>query len=118
MMTAQAGNLSAKTVWGKVVLFLKEHKQIALHVACGDITDVKMEGGKFYINVLEGMLINLLEEGRREIEKALRWQGLDMELVIVVKETEVSKAEKDIRRLKEVFEDVEVIKKKYKMIWR
>ena len=108
------GNLSAKTVWGKVVLFLKEHRHIALHVACGDITDVVLDGEKFVVNVYDGTLVNLLTEGRREIESALRWQGLEHKLVVNVKEVEYTKIEKDIMRLSEVFDNVIIKKFNYK----
>ena len=49
------------------MLYLKEHRQVALHVACGDITDISLSDGKFTINILEKMIASLLEEGRREI---------------------------------------------------
>ena len=101
-----AGKLTAKTIWGKVVLFLKEHRHIALHVACGDITDTVLEGDKLVVNVYDGALVKLLADGKREIENALRWQGLEHKLVINIKETEYSKSELDIKRLNEVFEKV------------
>ena len=100
------GNLSAKTVWGKVVLFLKEHRHIALHVACGDITDVQLDGDKLILNIFDGTLVNLLTEGKREIENALRWQGIEHKLVINIKETEYTKTEMDIKRLKAVFDSI------------
>ncbi len=99
-------------------MYLKEHRQVALHVACGDITDVEMRDGKLIINVLERMIVSLLEEGKREIERALRWQGLELEVVVNLKEQESSLAEKDEKRLKEVFENVTIIEKRNKLIWR
>ena len=111
-------NPSAKTVWGKIVLYLKEHKEIALHVACGDITDVQIDGGKLIINTFEGTLVSLLEEGKKEIERALRWQGLELDVEIKIKQLEVENAAKDIEKLKEVFDDVSIVKRKNKMIWR
>lgn len=98
------------------MLYLKEHRQVALHVACGDITDISLENGKFTINVLEKMIASLLEGGRGEIERALRWQGLDLELVINLKEQSYSKAEQDINKLKEIFDDVKVMHNKFN--WR
>ena len=88
------------------MLFLKEHRHIALHVACGDITDVELDGNKFILNVYDGTLVGLLADGRREIESALRWQGLEHKLVINVKEVEYTKVEKDLKRLAEVFDKV------------
>lgn len=93
-----------------MVLYLKERKQISLHVACGDITDVVLENGKIIVYVYDGMMINVLKEGKREIENAIRWQGLELELVIAVKEHKDEKANQDIKRLKEVFENLEIIK--------
>ena len=72
-------------------------------MACGDITDISIENGTLTINVVDGMIINLLEEGKKEIEKALRWQGFDLEVKINLKEEEFSKVEKDRKILTEVF---------------
>lgn len=107
--------LSPRTIWGKVVLYLKNNHQVALHVACGDITDVAIENGKFVVNVLDGMLVNLLVEGKREIERALSWQGLDFELVINCKKVELSTSEHDLKRLREVFGDVKITRTK--LVW-
>lgn len=109
-MQAYTGNLSARTVWGKVVLFLKEHRQIALHVACGDITDVALDGNNFIINIEDGMMQNLLNEGKREIESALRWQGLDLNVILNIKVIEKSLVEQDIEKLKSLFGEKLVIK--------
>lgn len=87
-------------------MFLKEHRHIALHVACGDITDVELNGSSLVLNVFDGTLVNLLSEGKREIENALRWQGLEHKLVINIKETQYSKTEIDIKKLKDVFDKV------------
>ena len=106
--------MSAKTIWGKVVLYLKERRQIALHVACGDITDVELGQGKLIINVYDGMLLNLLYAGKRDIESAIRWQGLDLQLEICVKEAESNVSQRDLKRLKEIFEDVSIIGKRTK----
>ena len=67
-------------------MYLKEHKEIALHVACGDITDVAIEGDNLIINVFDGMLVNLIIEGKKEIEKALRWQGLELNVRVNCKQ--------------------------------
>ena len=57
------------------------------------------------INVNEGMLINLLNDGKREIENALRWQGLDIGVKINIKQIKKSEEEQDIEKLKDVFGD-------------
>lgn len=62
------------------------------------------------------MLINLLQEGKREIERALRWQGLDLEVKINCKQEVLSTSEQDLKRLNEVFEEVEI--KRTNLLWR
>ena len=98
-----ASTLSPKNVWGKVVLYLKEHKKISLYVACGDITDVKIGNGKLYIKSSDDFLISVLDDGKRELENALRWQGLNLEVEIVKFENENQKREKDILKLSKLF---------------
>lgn len=97
--------LSPKNVWGKVVLYLKENKKVALYVACGDIVDVKIENDSLIIQSSDDFLVGVLEDGRRDIENALRWQGLDLKLVIVKFESSKQKQEKDILKLIRLFGD-------------
>ena len=85
------------------MLFLKEHKEVALHVACGDITDVEIKDGVLTINASDKTMLSLLETGKREIERALSWQGLELEIKIVEKEKEISKSEEDLNKLKRLF---------------
>ena len=98
------------------MLWLKERREIALHVACGDITDVAIDGNKFIINLFDGMLVGLIQEGKRKIESALRWQGLEMEVVVNSKQEVLSTSDADIKRLKEVFDDVQITQSN--LIWR
>lgn len=92
------------------MLYLKERRRIALQVACGDITDVELKENKLIINISDGMIYNLLSEGKRELENALKWQGLDLEIDINVKKEELSTQEKDIEKLKDLFGENLVIK--------
>ncbi len=94
--------LSVNNVWGKIVLYLKEHKKVALHVACGDITNAKIEDKKLIVRTSDDFLIDVLESGRKEIENALRWQGLDMEFVVQKFESNEQKINKDVKKI-EVF---------------
>lgn len=95
--------LSAKNVWGKIVLYLKENKKVALHVACGDITNASIENGFLIIKSSDDFLINILEEGRRELENAIRWQGLDLKLEIVKFESQKQRQDNDISKLVKFF---------------
>ena len=92
------------------MLYLKERRQIALHVACGDITDVRLDGENLVINIEDGMMLNLLTEGKRELESAIRWQGLDLNIVINVKKIEKTAEEQDIEKLKQIFGESLIIK--------
>ncbi len=100
--------LTANNVWGKVVLYLKEHKKVALHVACGDITNAKIEDGKLVIRSSDDFLIDILENGRREIETAIRWQGLELKFEVVKFESSEQKINKDIKKVQNFFKGVEV----------
>ena len=106
----KTSSLSPKTVWGKVVLFLKEHRRVALHVACGDITEVAIEGNNLIVKVYDTMLADLLSEGRRDIENALSWQGLEMNFKYEVVQKVVPPQEEDIEKLKKLVGKYLIIK--------
>ncbi len=89
---------------------MKEHRLVALHVACGDIVNVAIENDKFIIKTEDGMLTNLLKEGKREIERALSWQGLDLKVEIEILQKEKTKAEEDIENIKSKINDIIIIK--------
>ena len=97
--------LSPKNVWGKIVLYLKENKKVALHVACGDITNVEINGDKLIVRSSDDFLLSILEDGRREIENAIRWQGLNLSLELVKFESKAQLQEKDIVKLTRLFSD-------------
>lgn len=90
------------------MLFLKEHHKVALHVACGDITNAKIENGDLVIRTSDAFLVDVLENGRKDIEAALRWQGLDLGFKIVKFESTEQKIEKDIKKLRALFGTIEV----------
>ena len=79
-------------------------------MACGDITDVAISSNDFIINIDDGMMLNLMREGRREIESALRWQGLELNVVINTKNIIKSPCEQDVEKLQKIFGEVLTIK--------
>ncbi len=95
--------MSANNVWGKVVLYLKEHKKVALHVACGDITNAVIEGNKLVIRSSDEFVVDVLTGGRGEIENALRWQGLDLQFEVVKFDSAQQKEQRDIKKLENWF---------------
>lgn len=76
---------------------------MALHVACGDITNAKIENGKLIIRTSDDFLAGVLEDGRRDIEAAIRWQGLELMFVVEKFESTEQKINKDIKKLENFF---------------
>ena len=82
---------------------MKEHHKVALHVACGDITNATIENGKLTIKSSDDFLIDVLENGRRDIETAIRWQGLDLKFEVIKFESAEQKFNKDLKKLQSFF---------------
>lgn len=82
---------------------MKEHKKVALHVACGDITNAQLEDGKLVIRSSDDFLIDVLENGRKDIEAAIRWQGLELQFVVEKFESAQQKIAKDIKKVENFF---------------
>ncbi|MBQ8844489.1 MAG: hypothetical protein IJ008_00560 [Clostridia bacterium] len=81
-------------------MYLKERKKVALHVACGDITDVEIKNGTLIIRNRDDFLIGVISEGKKEIEQALNWQGLNMQVSVEKIQTVLPEHEQDISKLK------------------
>ena len=72
-------------------------------MASGDITDVLIEGNKLIVRSSDDFLINVLEDGRRDIENAIRCQGLNLSFEIVKFESALQMQEKDLVKLSRMF---------------
>ncbi len=72
-------------------------------MACGDITNAIIEGDKLVIRTSDDFLIDVLENGRKDIETAIRWQGLELKFEIVKFESTEQKIAKDIKKLENFF---------------
>ena len=105
--------LSPRTQWGKLVIYLREHNNIALHIACGDITEVDVEDGVFKIYTTESYIIDMLEseDNKKQLQAAINWLGYEKyELVQRQKQKGIKE---DIETLKKYFgEDIKIIEKK------
>lgn len=64
------------------------------------------------------MLVNLLQVGKKDIENAIRWQGLELEVEICVKQLAKDKVQEDMQKLQNIFEEVSVKEVKQKLIWK
>lgn len=89
---------------------MREHHAVALHIACGDITDVELNNGVFYINTTEDFLYELLksEENIQELKKAFEFFKID-KFEIIKKEKTLSTSAHDLKILKELFNDKLII---------
>lgn len=101
----QSDNISPKTIWGRVVVNLRERNNIALHIICGDITNVSLENNVFVLSVEEDYIIDLLSqpENASELKKAFASNGVN-EYKILKKEKQKGVAS-DIETLKKYFGD-------------
>lgn len=70
-----------------------------------------IKDGTLTIIASDNTMLSLLENGRREIERALSWQGLELKLEILEKKREPSKKEQDLSVLRKIFGDKLKIKK-------
>lgn len=96
--------LSPRNIWGKVIIYLREHKAVALHIACGDITDVEYANETFIINTDESFLYELLktEENLKELKRAFEHFGIK-HFEILKKDKKLSKSQYDLTILKDIF---------------
>lgn len=69
--------LPARSLWGKLTTYLREHNNIVLHIVCGDITDVETENDCFIVNTTQDYIYNLLQEehNHKEMQKAFEYLG-------------------------------------------
>lgn len=107
--TIDQGVLSPRDIWGKVIIYLREHHCVALHIACGDITDVVFDNDKFIIGTTETFLYDLLksEENQNDLKRALKAFNIE-NFEVALKEKILTKSQRDIAKLNKYF-DGEII---------
>ena len=79
LKTTNYKNLSARTLWGKIIVYLREHNNNILHIVCGDITDVSIENDKFIIKTTEQSIIDMLNEtdNYKQLQNAFKFFGYE-----------------------------------------
>ena len=67
--STKVGNehLTAKTLWGRLVIYLREHNQVILHIVCGDIENVKYDGDTLIISPEQKNVVDLLNEKKVQL---------------------------------------------------
>lgn len=110
--STKVGNehLTAKTLWGRLVIYLREHNQVILHIVCGDIENVKYDGDTLIISPEQKNVVDLLNEKNNydELKKALTFMG--QEKFEIRLDEKVQKIEENIKTLKKYFSNVNIIK--------
>ena len=104
-------SLTAKSLWGKVVLYLKEQKLISLYIACGDIMEVSLNENKFVIKTEEQLIYSILmsPENFKFLKQAFDWVNFKGEIEVIKIESQEEKIEKDIKKLKDLNLDLTII---------
>ena len=77
-------NQNVKSIWGKVILYLKTKKYITLQIACGDIVNVELVGKNFVINTEDQMVYNTITapQNLQALKDAFKWLELDFEIIV------------------------------------
>lgn len=98
-------SINAKVVWGKIITYLREHHLSALHIACGDIKDVKIEGDNLVVSTDQEYLFQIIskQENVFEIKNALSFLGLNLKPVVKLLDKPSVETEADLLVLKEMF---------------
>ena len=99
--------LTPRDIWGKVIIYLREHHAVALHIACGEITDVDIKDDTFIIRTAEDYLYELVEiEDNKEILKSAFASVGVTNFKVEKKDKIYNRAGLDIAILKEVVGDL------------
>lgn len=102
--------LSPRTQWGKLIVYLREHNNIALHVACGDISDVFIENNVFIIRTDQEYIYDMLntQDNQKQLQEAFLFIGINKYKIL--KSETLENTEQIVHKLKEYFGDNVIIK--------
>lgn len=101
---------SASTLWGKVVLELRESKYPVLHTACGDIRKTQLEGNILRVFIETDYIYNILkkEENFELLSKTV--EKINPGLVVSLQYIQDKTVDENITKLKRKFGDlIEII---------
>lgn len=101
---------SARNIWGKIIIYLREHHAVALHIACGDIVDVSFDGETFLINTTDTFLYELLKQDENMKDLTNAFNNFNIKKFDIIKKEKIlTKSQEDILKLKQVFGDKLII---------
>lgn len=103
---------SAKVVWGKIITRLREQHLAALHVACGDITDVEIEKDELIISTNQEYLLSIIsnDENLNEIINAIKYLGYNLKPVFKLADKPSQLIEEDLKTLRDNVGEYLIIK--------
>lgn len=104
--------LSAKTIWGKLVIKLRENGNIALHIVCGDITDVEIIDDVFVVSSPQQYIVDMLNlpENYKDIQNGLKKLSSKK---LEIRQCEKQKSDEDnINILNKFFDNRVIVNKK------
>ena len=107
-------HLSAKTLWGRVVIYLREHNQLILHIICGDISEVSYENGVLVVWTDQQSTIDLLCEKNNYAELKKAFESFGVNNFEIKLNSKVQEIETTLKVLKKYFDNVNVIKENKK----
>lgn len=78
-----------------------------MHVVCGNVYDVSIDENNLVVNVQEDYSYNFIVEGNNIniIERALKWQDLNLNLKILKQEKTIDKKYQDIEKLNKLVDN-------------
>lgn len=95
-----------------MVIYLREHNNIILHIVCGDITDVSIQGDTFVICSEQKNVVELLTDPNnfKDLKTAFEFFGCNK---IEIRQSEKAQTDEDnIKLLNKYFNDEVIIKQK------
>ena len=108
--TQTSENISAKTLWGRVVIYLREHNQVIMHIVCGDLENVSYEGDTFVVWVDTQNIIDLIMAKENYAQLKIAFESCGVTNFEIRLNKKVQEIEKTTQILKKYFDNINIIK--------
>lgn len=100
-------DMSARKLWGVLIIKLREKNFVTLHTACGEIREVRRDGDKITAVVYEDYLFNILTSTDNFDKILFELKQIDDKITLefVLKHTREGKIKDNLKALKNLFGD-------------
>ncbi|MCK9575622.1 MAG: DNA polymerase III subunit gamma/tau [Clostridia bacterium] len=100
--------ITPRKIWGKVLISLKKQSMIALHMACGDITNVEISAQDFIIYVYDDYVWAVLSKQNNinSLSEVFKELGFEYNIKIVKKDKQEDNAKQILERLTQKIGDI------------